>query len=591
MFNPVHLKVGTKAIAKCLVLLLVFAAFIVPTMPVRGQGNSEETPANFRRRPDRVPGEYIVVFKDEVPKDEVVPLANELARVHRGTVLFIYEDVLKGFAVRLPETSAVAISHNPLVDNVTENYEFSLTTTQSNATWNLNRIDQRGAVDPFSTTHQYNYGNTGSGVNVYVVDTGIYRSHTQFGGRAAAAFDAVDDDNNPATPTDTDNPAGDRGQDCNGHGTHVAGIIGGATYGVAKSVNLYSVRVVGCNGTFGTELLAGLNWLISNHIKPAVANMSLEVFPADPNVDQAVRNLIARGVLCVVGAGNGTGRDQVERDVADVSPARVAEAITVSATDRSDTRPGYANFGAGVDVFAPGGGAVFGNPNVSILSAYPFPDVNNTNVYDPNATYSLYGTSMATPHVTGVAAMYLQSNRYDSPYSVSQRILDNSTKGVVQNAGAGSRPDMIYSNFNMSPQAPSWSVPFYRYYSPGVTDHFFTTNFNELGFGSLGYNFYWRECSIFSQQQSGSVALYRYYNSTTGDHFYTTDYNELGAGAQGYAYEWIQGYVYPSPQAGTVPLYRFWNATVGDHLYTINLNDLDLNQGYVYEKVQCYVYP
>jgi subtilisin family serine protease len=307
-------------------------------------------------------------------------------------------------------------------------------TVQPGATWGLDRIDQR--EPPLNST--YTYTPTGAGVNVYVIDTGIATGHPEFGGRAANVYDAY----------------GGNGNDCHGHGTHVAGTVGGATYGVAKSVSLYGVRVLDCYGS-GTwsGVIAGVDWVTYYHAKPAVANMSLGGY-TDLAVDQAVRNSIAAGVTYTLAAGNES------TDACTRSPAGVREGITVGATDQYDARAYFSNYGDCLDLFAPG---------VDIMSAYvdPTPPPPDDPCYLQSAQRPIYpceeypqpigagttgfgsttmsGTSMAAPHVAGVAALYLQGDPGASPGRVRDQILYNSTVWAVQNAGPASPPHLLYS--------------------------------------------------------------------------------------------------------------------------------------------------
>src|SRR5215210_4705644 len=251
------------------VLFATFSAF--------AGGNGE-----VRRNERAIEGKYIVVFEDSV--DDVKGTANALAHIHGGAVGYIYESAIKGFSVTLPAQAAKALAGHAEVQYVEEDGVVTADTTQSGATWGLDRIDQRSL--PLSGTFTYTY--TGTGVRAYVIDTGIRTSHTQFGGRASAVYDAF----------------GSNGQDCNGHGTHVAGTIGGSTYGVAKNAYLRAVRVLDCNGSGSTSgVIAGVNWVTQNHIKPAAANMSLGG-GLSSSLDTAVQNSINAGVTYAVAAGN-----------------------------------------------------------------------------------------------------------------------------------------------------------------------------------------------------------------------------------------------------------------------------------------------
>ena len=340
-----------------------------------------------------IPNRYIVVFKAEVR--DVPGLARQLAAAHRGSVRFTYETALKGFAIDIPDVAAAALARNPNVAYVEQDQVMSAFTDQMGATWGLDRIDQRAL--PLSGTFQYT--NTGAGVTAYIIDTGVRFDHTQFGGRAISGYDAID---------------GGSADDCNGHGTHVAGTVGGSTYGVAKGVQLVGVRVLDCGGS-GTNsgVIAGIDWVTANHAAgaPAIANMSLGG-GASTALDAAVSRSISDGVSYAIAAGNGN-RGGVAQDACNYSPARVAAAITIGATDRTDRKASWSNYGACVDWFAPG---------VSITSSW---------YTSATATNTISGTSMATPHVAGVAALYLQSSPGASPATVRDALYAATTKAIV----------------------------------------------------------------------------------------------------------------------------------------------------------------
>lgn len=344
----------------------------------------------FRSSERPVVGQYIIVLEEDSPRAR--SLAQQLASEQGGVVEHVYEAALNGFSARMSETGARNLSGHPHVAYVEEDGYVQLVGTQSNATWGLDRVDARSGLDS-----SYTYNATGSGVNAYIIDTGIRFSHNDFGGRAVSGYDAVD---------------GGTADDCNGHGTHVAGTVGGSEWGVAKDVRLIGVRVLDCGGS-GTVsgVIAGVDWVTANHVKPAVANMSLGGGASD-SLDAAVQNSIAAGVSYAIAAGNGN-LIGIHQDACKTSPARVPEAITVSATDKSDKKASWANYGDCVDLFAPG---------VSITSAW----------YDSDsATNTISGTSMAAPHVAGAAALYLEANSGASPQIVRDAIYDASTKGIV----------------------------------------------------------------------------------------------------------------------------------------------------------------
>jgi PKD repeat protein len=365
-----------------------------------------ETAALVRAGGSAVEGEYIVVFRSGVA--DAPGLARQLTAAHGGTLMHSYQHAIRGFAARLPEGAVAALQRNPNVAYVEENQEVhAIATTQTNATWGIDRIDQRDR--PLSTT--YTYANNGSGVRAYILDTGIRYSHTEFGGRATFGFDAFGGD----------------GNDCNGHGTHVAGTVGGTVYGVAKGVSLVAVRVLDCRGSGTTAgVIAGVDWVTANHVKPAVANMSLGG-GASSSLDQAVANSIAAGVTYGLAAGNGDflGRPQ---DACNSSPARVAAGLTVGSTTSSDTESSFSNYGTCVDILAPGS---------SITSAWYQSDTQ---------TNTISGTSMATPHVVGAAALYLASSPGSTPSQVGSALVGNATPGRItlhSRSTSGGTPNLL----------------------------------------------------------------------------------------------------------------------------------------------------
>jgi subtilisin family serine protease len=359
----------------------------------------------FRKADKKVPEQYIVVLNDDV--EDVDAVSDELSLKHAGLREHVYTKALKGFSVKMSEGQARKLAENELVAWVEEDGEVSIDTTQSGATWGLDRIDQRDR--PLNGT--FVYTRTGSGVKAYIIDTGIRRTHTQFGGRAIHGYTAIND--------------GRGSTDCNGHGTHVAGTVGGSTYGVAKSVTLVAVRVLGCSGSGSwSGIIAGVDWVRGNHAagQPAVANMSLGG-GASSSVDTAVNNCINDGVTFAIAAGNSNA------NACNYSPARVGAAITVGSTTSSDARSSFSNYGTCLDLFAPGS---------SITSAWSTGDT---------ATNTISGTSMAAPHVAGVAALYLQSNPSASPSTVRSALVNNSTTNRISSAGTGSPNRLLFTNY------------------------------------------------------------------------------------------------------------------------------------------------
>ncbi|MBI4501233.1 MAG: S8 family peptidase [Gemmatimonadetes bacterium] len=335
-------------------------------------------------------GRFIVTVRDRENPAAV-------ARAHGVTPDYVYSRALNGFAGAISDAARSGLLADARVTRVEPDGIATINDTETNATWGLDRIDQRGL--PLSTT--YTYTNTGAGVSAYIIDTGIRYSHAEFGGRAAFGFDAL----------------GGSGVDCHGHGTHVSGTVGGTTYGVAKSVSLVGVRVLDCNGS-GTwsGVIAGMDWVVGDHQAgaPAVANMSLGG-GANSSVDDAVRRMIADGVATAVAAGNGNAGGRAQ-DACRYSPSRVTEAMTVSATDKTDTKATWANYGNCVDWFAPG---------VGITSAWGTSDV---------ATNTISGTSMAAPHTAGVAALFLEANPAATAQEVRDALSAATTQGVVKSS-------------------------------------------------------------------------------------------------------------------------------------------------------------
>jgi subtilisin family serine protease len=351
---------------------------------------------------------YIVVLADSVGEPGAV--ADQHGRRVGAPVGAVFRHALKGYVATLTPAQVSALEADARVAYVEPDGMVHTTATQTGAPWGLDRIDQRSL--PLSGT--FTYAATGSGVKAYIVDTGIRFAHSQFGGRATSGYDAVD---------------GGSADDCNGHGTHVAGTVGGSTYGVAKSVGLVAVRVLNCSGSGSTSgVIAGIDWVTGNHGpgQPAVANMSLGG-GASTALDNAVRNSIADGVSYAVAAGNGNFFG-IAQNACNYSPARVAEAMTIGATDSSDRKASWSNYGNCVDWFAPG---------VSITSAW---HTSNT------ATRTISGTSMATPHTAGVAAQYLQTNPAASPATVRSTLYNLTTKGIVTSSNSVNN-HLLFTNF------------------------------------------------------------------------------------------------------------------------------------------------
>ncbi|MBA3890892.1 MAG: S8 family peptidase [Gemmatimonadaceae bacterium] len=376
------------------------AACSEPSAP-RAAAPAPDVPGpSFDKKDKEIPGQYIVVFNDDV-SDVDDKVAKKLTK-SAGKLKHTYKHALKGFAAELTDAEVAELRADPQVAYVEADQEMSIDATQSNATWGIDRIDQRSR--PLSGTYTYN--TTASTVYAYIIDTGILTAHTQFGGRATNVYDAF----------------GGNGQDCNGHGTHVAGTVGGSTYGVAKGVRLRGLRVLNCSGSGSTSgIIAAVDWVRANRTNPAVANMSLGGGYSSA-LNTAVNNLSNSGVFVAVASGNSNA------NACNYSPASASAATSVNASTSTDAKASFSNYGSCTHIYAPG---------ASITSAW------HTST---SATNTISGTSMASPHVAGVAAMYKAVNGNAASSTIRTWLINNSTANVITGNVSGTPNRLLFKS-------------------------------------------------------------------------------------------------------------------------------------------------
>ncbi len=378
-----------------------------------GKGGKEGA---FRTAEDAnaIGGSYIVVFKEGMSARSVDNEASSHAKQYGAKVKHKYKAALRGYSAKMNAQQAKRVANDPAVAYVEQDQIMRTSADQLNPpSWGLDRVDQRDL--PLDA--KYSYSTTASNVNTYIIDTGILATHNDFGGRAKHGYTSISD--------------GRGSTDCNGHGTHVAGTVGGSAHGLAKGVTLYAVRVLNCQGSGSNSgVIAGVDWVTSNASKPAVANMSLGG-SASSALDDSVRRSISSGVTYAVASGNSNA------DACNYSPARVAEALTVNSSTSTDSRSSFSNYGTCTDIFAPGS------------------DITSAWIGSNTATRTISGTSMAAPHVAGAAALYLAGNPSASPSQVNSAIVDNASTGKISNPGSGSPNRLLYTGSGTADPDPA----------------------------------------------------------------------------------------------------------------------------------------
>jgi hypothetical protein len=411
----------------------------------------------FHRVGSPIPNQYIVVFNDDIPAVQVDSLAGDVAGLEHGSPHAIYKYALKGFSIHgISEAQAIALSNDPGVEFVEENCKGStgsvqdIDYSQPHAAWHLDRVNRRDAVTQQGIA-TYTYNQTGTGVHAYVLDTGILLAHTELGGRAVFDANFVND----GYPNNDDCLIPAPGEANRGHGTEVAGELGAATYGVAKNVTLHSVRVCDCNGACNADIVTqGIDWVTGQHINPAVANMSLQLFSTSNAVEKAIRKSMAAGVTYVVIAGNhGLDPDPNVVDAGNYTPSRIQELITVASSDITDARESTSSTGSVVDLYSPGHNT-------------PAPIRTGSSDIDD----FFIGTSSASPKVAGAVAMYLETNPTACPCTVGKVLTDSAV--ATLNKVSDYDPHNFGTPNKLLYVPPSWPTPtFYSLSLDGATGY------------------------------------------------------------------------------------------------------------------------